>query len=109
VDDADRFRLLGKYRTPRVRVGRIVRGEVEVAGFTDGPTSLLPPPGLSSARVGSATVCKLADRPSTGRRTETWRWKVNVKHLTGNIRFFLLFDKEDRVAKHIVRWVGTGL
>ena len=25
VDDADRFRLLGKYRTPRVRVGRFVR------------------------------------------------------------------------------------
>jgi hypothetical protein len=43
VDDADRFRLLGKYRTPRVRVGRVVRceirGEVEVVGFTDGPIS----------------------------------------------------------------------
>jgi hypothetical protein len=170
-----------------------------------------------SARPGIATVDKLADSPSTGRRTETWRWKVNVKHLTsktvgllallasaaplcvllvgclmsywvsgttvadvekqlqqevpvgttrsdaekwlvgrsivhsygdwkdfdndsvlvengvrpdkysgyigaiirntgpprflvtGNIRFFLLFDKEDRVAKHIVKWVGTGL
>ncbi len=39
--DADRFRLLGKYRTPRVRVGRVVRceirGEVEVVGFTAGP------------------------------------------------------------------------
>jgi hypothetical protein len=41
VKDADRFRLLGKYRTPRVQIGRFVRceirGEVEVAGFTDGP------------------------------------------------------------------------
>jgi hypothetical protein len=41
VDDADRFRLLGKYRTPRVRVGRfvrcLVRGEIQVVGFTDAP------------------------------------------------------------------------
>jgi hypothetical protein len=41
VEDADRFRLLGKYRTPRVSVGRVVRceirGEVEVASFTDAP------------------------------------------------------------------------
>ena len=41
MDDADRFRLLGKYRTPRVRVGAVVpcevRGDIEVAGFTDGP------------------------------------------------------------------------
>jgi hypothetical protein len=41
VDAADRFRLLGKYRTPRVRVGGMVRceirGEIEVGGFTDRP------------------------------------------------------------------------
>jgi hypothetical protein len=41
VQDADRFRLLGKYRTPRVRVGRWVRcevrGEIQVVGFTDAP------------------------------------------------------------------------
>jgi hypothetical protein len=41
VEDADRFRLLGKYRTPRVRVGRVVRceirGEVEGVCFTAGP------------------------------------------------------------------------
>jgi hypothetical protein len=41
VEDADRFRLLGKYRTPRVQIGRVVRceirGEVEVVGFTTGP------------------------------------------------------------------------
>ena len=40
MEDADRFRLLGKYRTPRVRIGRfvrcLIRGEVEVVGFTDG-------------------------------------------------------------------------
>jgi hypothetical protein len=51
VDDADRYRLLGKYRTPRVRVGRIVRceirGEVEVASFTDAP---IPWPKCRTAR-----------------------------------------------------------
>jgi hypothetical protein len=41
VQDADRFRLLGKYRTPRVRLGHFVRcllrGEMQVLGFTDAP------------------------------------------------------------------------
>ena len=41
MDDAGRFRLLGRYRTPRVRVGRfvrcLIRGEVEVVGLTDAP------------------------------------------------------------------------
>jgi hypothetical protein len=40
MDDADRFRLLGKYRVPRIRVGRfvrcLIRGEVEVVAFADG-------------------------------------------------------------------------
>jgi hypothetical protein len=41
VDDAERFRLLGTYRTPKVRYGRrvrcLVRGEVTVCGLTDAP------------------------------------------------------------------------
>jgi hypothetical protein len=41
MDEATRFRLLGNYGTPRVRIGRIVRcqirGEVKVVGFTDAP------------------------------------------------------------------------
>ena len=41
MDDADRFRLLGTYKTPRVRLGRWVRctlrGEMEVVGYTDAP------------------------------------------------------------------------
>jgi hypothetical protein len=41
MDDPDRFRLLGRCRTPKVRVGRfircLIRGEVEVVGLTDGP------------------------------------------------------------------------
>ncbi len=28
--------------------------------------------------------------------------------VTGSIRFIILFDERDRVAKHIVRWFGTG-
>ena len=51
MHDADRFRLLGKYHTPRVRVGRVVRclirGEVEVAGFKDAP---IPWPVCKTAR-----------------------------------------------------------
>ena len=41
MEDAVRFRLLGKYRTPRVRVGAVVpcevRGDIQVVGFTGGP------------------------------------------------------------------------
>jgi hypothetical protein len=41
VEDADRFRLLGKYKTPRIRVGRfvrcMVRGEVQIVGYSDAP------------------------------------------------------------------------
>jgi hypothetical protein len=41
MDDAERFRLLGKYRTPRFRIGRKVvcevRGQVVITGMTDAP------------------------------------------------------------------------
>jgi hypothetical protein len=51
MHDADRFRLLGKYRTPRVRVGAfvccLIRGEVEVVGIRDGP---IPWPVCKTAR-----------------------------------------------------------
>jgi hypothetical protein len=49
--DADRYRLLGKCRTPQVRVGAfvrcLVRGEVEVVGFIEGP---IPWPKCKSER-----------------------------------------------------------
>jgi hypothetical protein len=39
MDDADRFRLLGTYRTPRFRIGQrvrcLVRGEVIITGISD--------------------------------------------------------------------------
>jgi hypothetical protein len=41
MNDADRFRLLGTYRTPRCRIGQVVRcairGEVEIVGLSDAP------------------------------------------------------------------------
>lgn len=41
MHDAERFRLLGKYRTPRLRIGRTVvcevRGEMVISGMTDAP------------------------------------------------------------------------
>ena len=41
MEDAERFRLLGTYRTPRFRYGRkvlcAVRGEVTIVGLTDAP------------------------------------------------------------------------
>src|SRR5262245_4370157 len=41
MNDSDRFRLIGTYKTPRVRLGRWVRcalrGEVEVVEYTDAP------------------------------------------------------------------------
>jgi hypothetical protein len=45
MEDADRFRLLGTYKTPRTRYGQIilcaVRGEVVIPGLTD---ALIPWP-----------------------------------------------------------------
>ena len=41
MDDADRFLLLGQYRTPRFRIGQCVRcqvrGEIVITGMTDAP------------------------------------------------------------------------
>jgi hypothetical protein len=41
MEDADRFRLIGKYRTPRFRIGQHVfcevRGEMVITGMTDAP------------------------------------------------------------------------
>jgi hypothetical protein len=45
VDDADRFRLLGTYRTPRFRIGRTVfcevRGAMVITGRDPKPTERL--------------------------------------------------------------------
>jgi hypothetical protein len=82
VDDADRFRLLGQYRTPRVRVGRIVRceirGEVEVVGFTDGP---IPWPRCRTARRHAVVLygdLAKAVRRESAQAVASW-WGVDVQ------------------------------
>jgi hypothetical protein len=84
MDDADRFRLLGSYRTPRFRIGQrvrcLVRGEVVITGMTEAP---IPWPiamsgrgalsligGRSSAEGESRTdrAGRVIIAPSTGRR-----------------------------------------
>jgi hypothetical protein len=56
---ADRFRLLGNYRTPRFRYGKAVwcavRGEVEVVGLHDAP---IPWPVGKRGRAKSLVVFK---------------------------------------------------
>jgi len=79
--DADRFRLLGKYCMPRVRVGAfvrcLIRGEVEVVGFRDGPipwpvckTARRPAPAVDPSwpAWNSGAVAKLAAAINEGRR-----------------------------------------
>ncbi len=70
MEDADHLRLLGKYRTPRVRVGRfvrcLIRGEVKVVGFTDGP---IPWPKGKTTRRPAIIV--YADLARAVRRTST--------------------------------------
>ena len=57
MQDADRFRVLGRYRTPRVRVGRfvrcLIRGEVAVVGFHDAP---IPWPVCKTSRRHAVIV-----------------------------------------------------
>jgi hypothetical protein len=59
MEDADRFRLLGTYRTPRFRIGQrvrcLVRGEVIITGMTDAP---IPWPIGKSGRRRSLVVYK---------------------------------------------------
>jgi hypothetical protein len=74
LDDAERFRLLGTYRTPRFRIGQrvrcLIRGEVIITGITDAPIpwpigkfgrgrSLVIYKGLSKAirRESNLAVC----------------------------------------------------
>ena len=59
MEDAERFRLLGKYRTPRFRYGRKVlcevRGEVTIVGMTVAP---IPWPSGKRGRGRSPVVFK---------------------------------------------------
>ena len=59
MNDADRYRLLGRYRTPRFRYGKTVwcevRGEVEVVGLHEAP---IPWPVGKKGRARSLVVFK---------------------------------------------------
>jgi hypothetical protein len=89
MDDADRFRLLGTYRTPRFRIGQrvrcLVRGEVIITGMTEAPIpwplakggrgrhSLVVYKGLARAvhRESEQAICQW-----WGVRTTTvWKWR----------------------------------
>jgi hypothetical protein len=89
MDDAERFRLLGTYRTPRFRIGQrvrcLVRGGVIITGISDallarpiakggrGRRSLVVYKGLARAvrRESEQAIC-----PWWGVRTTTvWKWR----------------------------------
>jgi hypothetical protein len=89
MNDAERFALLGTYRTPRFRVGQrvrcLVRGEVKITGMTDAPIpwpigkggrgrhSLVVYKGLARAvrRESEQAICHWF-----GVRTTTvWKWR----------------------------------
>jgi hypothetical protein len=89
--DADRFRLLGKYGMPRVRVGAfvrcLIRGEVEVVGFRDGP---IPWPVCKTARrhalvvyAGLARAIRQESAQAVGHwwgvgTDRVWKWRKTL-------------------------------
>jgi hypothetical protein len=89
MDDTERFRSLGRYRTPRFRYGRKVlcevRGEVAITGMTDAPIpwpigkrgrgrhSLVVSKGLAKAirRESEQAICRWwGVCPTT-----VWKWR----------------------------------
>jgi hypothetical protein len=83
MDDAKRFRLLGKYRTPRFRYGRKVlcevRDEVTICGMTDAPIPW--PVGKGDAGRPSLVVFKdlvKAIRRESNQAVAHW-WGVDVQ------------------------------
>ncbi len=89
MEDAERFRLLGKYRTPRFRIGQRVRcqvrGEMVITSMTDAPIPW--PVGLHGA--GRHTLIVYKDLAKAVRReseqaichwfgvrpTTVWKWR----------------------------------
>jgi hypothetical protein len=83
MDDAQRFRLLGKYRAPRFRYGRKVlcevRGEVVITGLTDAPIPW--PLGKRGRGRHSLVVYKVlakAIRRESNQAVARW-WGVDVQ------------------------------
>ena len=116
MEDAERFRLLGKYRTPRFRYGRKVlcevRGEVTITGMTDAPIpwpigkggrgrhSLVVYKGLARAvrRESEQAICHW-----WGVRTTTvWKWRkaLGIGPITeGTSRLYREYTKEPRAVE----------
>jgi hypothetical protein len=83
MEDAERFRFLGKYRTPRFRYSRKVlcevRGEVVITGLTDAPIPW--PVGKGDAGRPSQVVFKdlaKAIRRESNQAVAHW-WRVDVQ------------------------------
>jgi hypothetical protein len=97
MDDADRFRLLGTYQTPRFRIGQrvrcLVRGEVVITGMTETPIpwpigkvglgrSLVVYQGLAKAirRESNQAVCYWWE--VTPQTVSKWRKLLSVPRAT---------------------------
>ena len=98
MKDADRFRLLGKYRTPQFHIGQrvicLVRGEMMVTGMTDAPIPW--PVGKRDRGRRSLIVCKelaLAVRRESNKAichwwgvsdtvVSKWRWALRMVDIT---------------------------
>jgi hypothetical protein len=111
MEDAERFRLLGKYRTPRFRIGQRVRcqvrGEMVITGMTDAPIQW--PVGKHGA--GRHTLIVFKDLAMAVRResnqaicywwgvctTAVWKWRkaLGVRFVNeGTSRLFREHNKE---------------
>ncbi len=107
MEEAERFRLLGKYRTPRFRVGQQVRcqvrGEMIIRGMTDAPIPW--PLGSPKGRGGKHSLIVYKDLAKAVRRESeqaichwfgicpftVWKWRslLNVERGTpGTTRLF---------------------
>jgi hypothetical protein len=110
MEDADRFCLLGTYRTPRFRSGRkvlcAVRGEVTIVGLTDAP---IPWPlgkrGRGRSLVVFKDLAKAIRRESnqaiccwwglTPRTISKWRKALGIGPITeGTGRLYREYTKE---------------
>jgi hypothetical protein len=109
MDDAERFRLLGKYQTPRFRYGRKVLCEVVITGMTD---SRIPWPVAKRGRGRHSLViyqglAKAVRRKSNQPIAHWWgvdpqtvsKWQrlLGVKRATeGTSRLLSKYDKGNR-------------
>ena len=95
MDDAKRFRLLGKYRTPRFRYGRkvlcAVRGEVKIVGLTEAPI-----PWTHGAAV-PGEVGRIVLSVERAARVINWRPKVSLEQgLRRTVGWFVAKRQGDR-------------